>query len=111
MEYSKFLKQELNWFSVWDVNNLKASPGKIHTTRNARTYMQPQLSKAAKKSEVDSKGDANPKDFLISNTNVFKSTKQVFRDNTGTLSYTEGMVFPTLTFPSDHAILSCSIEI
>jgi hypothetical protein len=34
----------------------------------------------------------------------------VFKDNTGKKKYTEGMVFPTLAFPSDHGILGATLE-
>ena len=36
-----------------------------HTTFNARTFLQPQLQKAAKSTEKASKGDKNPKDFIL----------------------------------------------
>ena len=36
-----------------------------HTTYNARTFLQPQLQKAAKSTEKASKGDKNPKDFIL----------------------------------------------
>ena len=35
------------------------------TTFNARTYLQPQLQKAAKSDEKVTKGDKNPKDFIL----------------------------------------------
>ena len=89
---------------------------KNHTTCNARTYLQPQLNKAAKLSELAQKGDVNPKDFIL-----FEKTKFVldftFKDNTGNREYIEQAkdssspyVFPTLQFPSDHGILSTSIS-
>ena len=31
------------------------------------------------------------------------------RDNTGRMEYIEGMTFPTVDFPSDHAIVSAEI--
>ena len=36
-----------------------------HTTYNARTFLQPQLQKAARSTEKASKGDKNPKDFIL----------------------------------------------
>ena len=55
--------------------------------------------------EKDTKGDKNPKDFIVffDSDFVVDSTK---KDNTGRLKYVEGMVFPTLSFPSDHGITS-----
>jgi hypothetical protein len=40
--------------------------------------------------------------FFASDFNVKKTTK----DNTGKRQYIENMVFPTLSFPSDHGITS-----
>lgn len=80
-----------------------------HTTYNARTYLQPQLNKAAKKSELVSKGDVNPKDFVLYYNGDF-TTKTLTKDNTGKKKYVEGMVFPTLQFPSDHGVLSAVVH-
>jgi hypothetical protein len=78
---------------------------KNYTTFCARTHLQPQLNKAASIHERDVKGDRNPKDFILFFDSDFKviSTQ---KDNTGLGKYTENMVFPTLSFPSDHAITS-----
>mmetsp|Transcript_16463 Transcript_16463/g.27212 ORF Transcript_16463/g.27212 Transcript_16463/m.27212 type:complete len:308 (-) Transcript_16463:137-1060(-) len=81
-----------------------------YTTYNARTYLQPQLNKASKKSEFVEKGDRNPKDFIL----FYKGDFQEFgttKDNTGNKKYIEDMVFPTLAFPSDHAVLSTTLAI
>jgi len=75
-----------------------------YTTFNARTYLQPQLNKAAKREERATKGDVNPKDFILFYSEDFRTTS-VEKDNTGKHNYVEGMVFPTLDFPSDHGIL------
>jgi len=81
---------------------------KEHTTRNARTFLQPQLNKAAKRSELETKGDVNPKDFILFYKKDFTTTS-VGKDNTGKKNYKEGMVFPTLQFPSDHGILFATL--
>lgn len=82
-----------------------------YTTYNARTYLQPQLNKAASREEFLEKGDVNPKDFILWYKKDFElvaeSTK---KDNTGKQSYIESMAFPTLDFPSDHAVVSTSIK-
>jgi hypothetical protein len=75
------------------------------TTFNARTYLQPQLNKAAKSQELVEKGDRNPKDHVLFSEH-FAVIDEPIRDNTGKASYTEDMVFPTLDFPSDHAAIS-----
>ena len=64
--------------------------------------------KAARANEKVSKGDRNPKDFILfprSKYQVLSTTK----DNTGKRAFTEGMVFPTLDFPSDHAIVAATL--
>jgi hypothetical protein len=76
---------------------------KNYTTFHARTYLQPQLNKAIKYSEKDIKGDKNPKDFILFDDSQFKVLSTT-KDNTGDRNYVEGMVFPTLAFPSDHGI-------
>ena len=78
---------------------------KNFTTFHARTHLQPQLNKAVRPEEKDTKGDKNPKDFIIFFASDFSvvSTK---KDNTGEIKYIENMVFPTLSFPSDHGVTS-----
>lgn len=80
-----------------------------YTTFNSRTYLQPQLNKACKKSDKRSNGDVNPKDFILFGKGDFKVVK-TWKDNTGTQKYIEDMAFPTLDFPSDHGILATVIE-
>jgi hypothetical protein len=75
------------------------------TTFHARTYLQPQLNKAITFEEKDIKGDKNPKDFIVFFNGDFQVVQTV-KDNTGKKKYIEGMVFPTLVFPSDHGITS-----
>jgi hypothetical protein len=75
------------------------------TTFHARTHLQTQLNKAVSLEDKDKKGDKNPKDFIVffdADYKVLSTTK----DNTGKKQYIENMVFPTLTFPSDHGITS-----
>lgn len=78
-----------------------------YTTFNARTYLQPQLNKAAKSTELAEKGDRNPKDFVLLSSS-FK-VGRVWLDNTGKGRYIKDMVFPTLEFPSDHAALAVDV--
>jgi len=80
-----------------------------YTTFNARTYLQPQLNKALK-SDEKSKGDINPKDFILFYENQMAATQSI-KDNTGTKLYLEGEVFPTLEFPSDHGIISAKLTL
>ena len=80
-----------------------------YTTYNARTFLQPQLNKACRQSEKRSKGDVNPKDFILFHKKYFQ-TVETWKDNTGEKRYIEDMPFPTMKFPSDHGILSTIIE-
>jgi len=80
-----------------------------YTTYNARTFLQPQLNKACKRSEKRTKGDVNPKDFILFRKQDF-TVLETWKDNTGHKEYTEDMAFPTLQFPSDHGILSTIIQ-
>jgi hypothetical protein len=78
-----------------------------YTTFNARTFMQAQLNKAAKSTQLAEKGDRNPKDFVLFTKHF--TLGRVWRDNTGRAEYTEDMVFPTLEFPSDHAVVAVDL--
>jgi hypothetical protein len=78
------------------------------TTCMARTFLQPQLNKAVLAENRFNDGDNNPKDhIIIRESDVFVSAPS--RDNTGMRQFAENATFPTLTFPSDHAIISVSI--
>ena len=104
LEFETFYKS-LGMSSCWG----KVNP-QNHTTYNARTYLQTQLNKASAQNEILTKGDVNPKDFILFFDNALKSTGTA-KDNTGKHKFIEGMVFPTLTFPSDHGILSTTLTL
>merc|ERR1719168_502891 len=59
--------ESLGYKSCWG----KVDPTR-YTTYNARTYLQPQLNKAAQSTQLAEKGDRNPKDFILF-TGQFKS--------------------------------------
>merc|ERR1712176_636627 len=80
-----------------------------YTTYNARTYLQPQLNKAIRQSEKKTKGDVNPKDFILFPKADYRVVT-TWKDNTGEKRYIEDMAFPTLQFPSDHGIIATVIE-
>ena len=81
-----------------------------YTTFNARTFLQAQLSKATKSDEIKSAADRNLKDYVLFKNQQFKTIKWL-KDNTGNYNFIEDIVFPTLFFPSDHAILHVELEI
>ena len=83
---------------------------KSDTTYNARTFLQPQLQKAARIDEKVSKGDKNPKDFILFSKNAF-TLQAATKDNTGERRYIKDIVFPTLSFPSDHGIVAASLAV
>jgi hypothetical protein len=95
----------MGFASCWGIN-----PG-VHTwtTRNARTYLQPQLQKAVGITDAARKGEVNLKDWILFYDGQLKSGESA-RDNTGNREFAESVVFPTLAFPSDHAIVSCLLE-
>mmetsp|Transcript_4165 Transcript_4165/g.7391 ORF Transcript_4165/g.7391 Transcript_4165/m.7391 type:complete len:603 (-) Transcript_4165:13-1821(-) len=101
----------LDFEETYQKLGLKACWGAVnpsrYTTFNARTYLQPQLNKAAKSDELALKGDRNPKDFILFSPH-FKSGR-FWRDNTGKGKYEEDVVFPTLEFPSDHAVIATEL--
>ena len=78
------------------------------TTFHARTHLQPQLNKAVRLGEKDIKGDKNPKDFILFFDSEF-TVVSTGKDNTGAHKYIENMVFPTLSFPSDHGVTSTTL--
>lgn len=82
---------------------------KNYTTYNARTFLQPQLNKACRRSEKREKGDVNPKDFILFAKSDFQ-VLQTWKDNTGLREYVEDMAFPTLQFPSDHGIVATVLD-
>lgn len=94
----------LGFKSCWG----KVDPSR-YTTFNARTFLQPQLNKAAKSNELAEKGDRNPKDFVLFSPDL--EVVSVWRDNTGQGTYLEDVVFPSLEFPSDHAALAADLRL
>mmetsp|Transcript_25666 Transcript_25666/g.59324 ORF Transcript_25666/g.59324 Transcript_25666/m.59324 type:complete len:600 (-) Transcript_25666:26-1825(-) len=83
-----------------------------HTTFNARTYLQPQLNKAVRLVNLTTSPqvDKNPKDFIIFKKDLWRVAR-TWKDNTGNGQYIEDMVFPTLSFPSDHGLLATELEL
>jgi len=83
------------------------------TTFNARTFLQPQLNKAVRYEEraTSKLSDCNPKDFILFSSACFEVEAYCVKDNTGRLEYIEGMDFPTLSFPSDHAIVNSTLRL
>lgn len=74
------------------------------------TLLQAQIQKASRADEKLSKGDKNPKDFIIFRKGHFSVLSSI-KDNTGTRAYNEDMVFPTLQFPSDHALVCSELKV
>ena len=98
----------------------------MYTTYNARTYLQPQLNKAVRMTEraYSPLTDRNPKDHILFQTSSCTSdlvgcevqrtgfsAKTVSRDNTGTGTFLPRTPFPTLNFPSDHAIVCAELQL
>ena len=83
------------------------------TTLCARTFLQPQLNKAVKHAEraTSKLTDYNPKDFILFSSGAIEGVGACARDNTGRKEFVEGMDIPSLTFPSDHAVASCTLRV
>eukprot|EP00287_Rhodomonas_sp_CCMP768_P002872 CAMPEP_0196735566 /NCGR_PEP_ID=MMETSP1091-20130531/13963_1 /TAXON_ID=302021 /ORGANISM="Rhodomonas sp., Strain CCMP768" /LENGTH=544 /DNA_ID=CAMNT_0042079217 /DNA_START=1 /DNA_END=1635 /DNA_ORIENTATION=- len=83
----------------------EVADGSSPTTCNARTYLQPQLNKAIGKKDRIAKADKNLKDWVVFHRGQLEAASTV-KDNTGKRHFIDDMVFPTMQFPSDHAIVS-----
>jgi hypothetical protein len=84
------------------------APTECCTTFNARTYLQPQLNKAVSRSAaaVDTNTDKNPKDYIVFDVAQLQADGPPERDNQGKRgAFAPEAPFPTLRFPSDHAVL------
>ena len=86
------------------------APAWSSTTFNARTFLQPQLNKAVKREDrFDSPSvDRNPKDFILFYASDF-SLLAASKDNTGDGAFAADDMFPTLAFPSDHAVTKVAL--
>ena len=83
---------------------------RVHTTFNARTYLQPQLNKAVRFADrgTSPATDKHPKDHILFRPGTF-DCRIVTRDNTGEGEFLDDAPFPTLTFPSDHALVCAEL--
>jgi len=84
-----------------------APDAKNHTTCNARTYLQPQLNKAVGYEQRATAGDTNCKDYILFGARQYIAEGST-KDNTGRKHYIN-QVFPTLEFPSDHAVVATDL--
>eukprot|EP00913_Durusdinium_trenchii_P023026 g21621.t1 len=87
---------------------------KCLTTCNARTFLQPQLNKACRSSMKLEKGDASRPSVCGEDHIIFALASfevlQTVKDNTGKGEYIEGACFPSLSFPSDHGLVSVVLK-
>jgi len=117
LDANTYLKKEEGWQSVEDFaahcSDLglrscwpeEKSMADCCTTCHARTFLQTQFNKAIRKADLLTKGDVSPKDHIVIRSGDF-DVKACNKDNTGRLSYQEQTPFPSLDFPSDHAVVS-----
>jgi len=86
-----------------------------YTTYNARTYLQTQLHKACSRDAFMVKGDVNPKDSILYYKDPaaggFFGHESTSKDNTGNTAreFVPDTPFPSMQFPSDHAVLSTTM--
>jgi len=86
------------------------------TTCTARTFLQPQMNKVNLASKRATNGDVNPKDHILFlnpdvHTRGCRLVCEAGRDNTGSGDFKSDVTFPTLMFPSDHAIICAVLEL
>lgn len=87
------------------------------TTCAARTFLQPQTNKGNIAATRATNGDTNPKDhilFLDADERAGVGCQLVgspHRDNTGSGGFRAGVTFPSLSFPSDHALIGAVLQI
>ena len=82
-----------------------------HTTFNSRTILQPQLQKAVRLTERETSEltDRHPKDYILFTAGRLVPS-DVGSDNTGSRDFVHDAPFPTMKFPSDHAVLRCTLN-
>ena len=98
------LLQSLDMVSCW----ADTTDRTLTTTCNARTCLQAQVNKAVRFVDRIRKGQRNLKDWIIFYPAQFAAA-EVARDNTGDRLFVPDMVFPTIAFPSDHALVSVAL--
>ena len=90
--------------SCWEGQDLHS----LWTTFNARTHLQPQLHKAVGLTDVLDRRHMRLKDWILF-YDAQLAIKSVARDNTGGGSFVT-RVMPSQAFPSDHAIVSATLQ-
>jgi hypothetical protein len=79
----------------------------------ARTFLQPQLSKAMARDEATEKGDFNPKDHFLFSPGRFPAVEggAMKRVNTARGGSFDASIelLPTLEFPSDHCLITATL--
>ena len=82
-----------------------------YTTCSARTFLQTQLNKATRFEDRNSVRHRNLKDWILTYASHTLEIAEVRRDNTGAGRFAPDSVFPSLEFPSDHAIVSAQYHL
>jgi len=89
-----------------------APPNKaMVTTCAARTFLQPQTNKGNSAATRCTNGDTNPKDHILYVDASAQLVGQPHRDNTGSGRFQTGVTFPSLAFPSDHALIGAVLKL
>lgn len=76
------------------------------TTCHSRTVLQPQFQKGISYVNRVEKSDRNPKDLILFYKDQLLPSQPPLKDNTGEGVFLESTLLPTLTFPSDHALVA-----
>ena len=89
-----------------------APPSKaMVTTCAARTFLQPQTNKGNRAATRTTNGDTNPKDHILYVGASAQLVGEPHRDNTGSGCFQAGVTFPSIAFPSDHALIGAVLKL
>ena len=79
-----------------------------YTSYIGRSFLQPQLQKGIKFNDLATKGDRDLKDYILFKKDQYRVSK-MWKDCSGSGAWIEDAILPSFDFPSDHALLVCTL--
>lgn len=79
-----------------------------YTSYIGRSFLQPQLQKGIKFNDLATKGDRDLKDYILFKKDQYRVSK-MWKDCSGSGAWIEDAILPSFDFPSDHAMLVCTL--